>query len=211
MAPVQATLPSFFKTKAATPKKRAASPIDLTLDSDNDEASSSSRPPPLKKLRTSGTVTKPKPTSTRVRKERVYIQGDPSPPIIVTKPKIARNWAYAPVSSEPSGILKPFEGVERAAKQARRAAFANKLSLRTSWQEQRHRNLEDSASPANDQTGSDLDETGNFSEDPDGTDRPKGKGKSRSGKKVASSTSKGKGKAVVGPSGQTWTPLEKQV
>lgn len=217
----QSSISKFFKptqssSSPAGPasKKRAGSPIDLTNDDDEvaetltTQTLSASLTRPAKKQRQSSghdvTSTASATTSVaqRVTQPRVANVSSSAPTITVTTPdsskrvirvgEARRKWA---LGSEP--VIVPPEDLE--AQKARRNAFATKLSSHFERRDQRRESMntfgmEDSPGAPNDddddQDGMDVDEV-----EPKPSKGRKGKGKPE----------------AVGPSGKTWTPLEKQV
>ncbi|KAF9519406.1 hypothetical protein BS47DRAFT_1388222 [Hydnum rufescens UP504] len=238
--PQQSTISSFFKPtqSAAIPKRRAHSPIDLTGNED-EEMLGVTNARPSKKSRvssdasSSSKVSAPAPQPAE-RRPRVYTSGDPSPPIIVTEPNgrpetsrpaidARRKWALSEIKSS-TFAMDTTDEEEAKARKARRRAFAAKLSIRTSTRDQHHRDLEQVTSgPTAPLQGDEEEElSGPLEEDDclmdidaDDQDNSHRKTSSTISKKkaVAMSTSargKGKSKVEIGPSGQSYTPLEKQ-
>lgn len=222
----QSSISKFFKPTQASSspagpasRKRPSSPIDLTNDDDDIIETVTSQTPsgnlkrPFKKQRQysghNGTPTAPSTTSMAQRvtqpEPRVADVSLSAPVSTVTAPvppkrvirvgEARRKWA---LGSEPEVV--PPEDVE--ARTARRNAFATKLSSHFERRDQRREGLDaiavgDSPSLPNDDE--DPDERQDELSIDDVEPKPK---KNR----------KGKGKPeAVGPSGQTWTPLEKQV
>ena len=244
----QTSISKFFKPPAppssspngiSTSRKRPGSPIDLTLDDDDElPAASSSGTQSQARL-----TKKPRPSeptfanspstlsvATREPKPRVFDVSSSAPEISVTKPKpihettrardARRKWAL--------GSTSQFEGSseENELRIERRKAYSAKLSLNLIAREARARKLEEGEGV---QIDGDVDEVGaqehdvdadamdvDMEEDDDDSPKPsssklKGaKGASGSAGKAASKR-KTKSKPEVGPSGKTYTPLEKQV
>lgn len=229
----QANISSFFKPSQASqvPKRRASSPIDLTGD-DDDVLEIISRPSKKSRLSpvNSSYIDLSAPnTATAEIKPRAH-DATNGPSIIVkyngqtgTSTRDARKkWALGSPASYGSTaeILKE---EEEKAKLARRRAFVAKLSTQSSIRERRHRDLEGSGSGIDlpiygedddipeplegEEEDMDIDE-----EEGDSNHKAASSKKSKSKNPASSKSSKAKGKSKVevGPSGQTYTPLEKQ-
>jgi len=159
---------------AHLPRKRPSSPIDLTVDDDEDN--------------TIQKVIKTNPNSTP--RNELLRKGD-----------ARRKWA---LGSE----VKPEQASEQdmELRTARRSAYASKLSShfnarsRKIWEAETE-SIQESANFPADGGASDLGEDAEFGVDEDNDSPPKG----------LSAKNKGKANTAVGPFGQTWTPLEKQV
>lgn len=213
------------------PKRRASSPIDLTGDDDDvlEILSRPSKKSRLSPVNSSSTDLAAPNTATAEIKPRVQdaING---PSIIFnlngqtgTAARDARKkWTLRNPASYGS-TAEILNQEEEKAKLARRRAFVAKLSIQSSIREQRHRDLEgpgsgidppiyeeddDVPEPFEDEEeGMDIDK-----EEGDSSHRAASSKKSKSKASAASKSSKAKGKSKleVGPSGQTYTPLEKQ-
>lgn len=194
----QPTISNFFIHKpSTTPKRylkqpnRSSSPIDLTLDdSDDDEA------PPRKKQRAIGTAPK--------------IAGDSSPAGPSGRQQAAEHaerWRFDSISPVKPKLRTP---AEEAARKNIHEAFKKRLLgenstfiVKKPWEASK--SATDVEAESYHRASNETDDSGEDS-DPAFTSfkemLSKGKGKAPAAKKTAQE---------VGPSGQTWTPLEKQV
>lgn len=205
-----------------TPKKRPSSPVDLTVGDEEDNTTQTSHSgveiirPPSKRLRVppdtsiSGSLPVPARDSISrvhcVNRPKPNIKGDPSTPRneLLRGGDARRKWALGS-EVEPEQVSKR----DMELRTARRNAYASKLSShfgarnRTIW-EAGTEGTQESVRPLLADDEPDVDESAEF--DDEDTERL-----SRSSRKGLGTKSKENTKALVGPSGQPWTPLEKQV
>jgi hypothetical protein len=241
----QATISSFFKPTAQ--KRGRISPIDLTGgDDDNIVTATPARGPesparPVKRFR-AGLTTR-KPNEEAGQKPRTYVIGDPSPPIIITKPlkdspkaltldadpstsgtqvsilptsrteAAYKKWSFdtsrpssAGLPSDESGRTMTLE--EKAAKAKRRKAFETRLSTLELERRERSSRLQEadrtSVTALHDEQDGEGVIPGDIDEAGDAEDRAPTP-------PTKSLKKKGKPKEEIGPSGKSYTPLEKQV
>jgi hypothetical protein len=221
------TQPNARPATAQPPKKRPSSPIDLTLGDDQGNTVQTSHSdveiirPPSKRLRgppntsASGSLPVPARDSTSrlqsVNDSQRNIKGDPnSAPRneLLRGGDARRKWALGS-EAEPEQVSKRDIELRTAC----RNAYASKLSFHFSvrnrkiWDAEAEGTQESVGSPLDDDEP-DVDEGAEFENED--TERLL-KSLPKSSRKGLGTKSKEKAKAAVGPSGQPWTPLDKQV
>lgn len=225
----QPILSSYFSPQAKTPlKKRKTSPIDLTLDSDDDSA-----PPPPKRSKLLE-ATPARPTYESSSTLELHTPRRNIGDISISQSPLAKfRYQPSPQGGAPGGQVGITEELlsaeEIQAKKIRREAFQRKLGdpfVRQSSLQIEESGPDYSRELANEALDADLLEqnTRQSSGEPELSEKlealkknhaaPKRPGKIRSTKESASSApakKRAKKQEEVGPSGQTYTPLEKQV
>ncbi|KIM49419.1 hypothetical protein M413DRAFT_6469 [Hebeloma cylindrosporum] len=185
----QSTISSYFHSATQQPHPGKRTTIDLTVGDEDTE-------PPLKRLRrTSGSSSLPSP-----------IRGELSP--AKTAPSVADSWRFSPEKSQ-AGPSRARTSDEKA----RHEAFKRKLlSDNSRFLKKPEITRLDQHEP--------MDEGGNGEDSGDESDHfqklsemfsHEGKAKAKAKGKSTGATKNGQKTVEVGPSGQSYTPLEKQV
>lgn len=188
--PSQSTISSYFHSATQQPHPGKRTTIDLTVGDEDYE-------PPLKRPRTSGRSVSTSP-----------IRGEVSPKKAV--PSVADGWRFSPEKSQ-AGPSRPRTSDETA----RHEAFKKKLLSDNSRFLKKpeiigldHEPMDEGSTEVNEKdSGDESDRFQKLSEmfSHEGKSRGKAKGKSTGAAKHIQKT------VEVGPSGQSYTPLEKQV
>jgi len=180
--PSQSTISSYFHSQ---PGKRTTSPIDLTVGDEGDE-------PPLKRARVS---------RCGISKSSTRAEGSPQK----SASSVADSWRFSPekAQSEPPRL-------RTSAEKARYEAFKRKLlsdNSRFLKKPDQDEPMDEINEEANEDSGDETDCLQKLSEmfSHQGKSRGKAKRKSTVAAKHSQKT------LEVGPSGQSYTPLEKQV
>jgi len=185
----QSTISSYFQSATQQPHPGKRTTIDLTVGDEGYE-------PPLKRPRTSGHRVSTPP-----------IRGEVSPKKAV--PSVADGWRFSPEKSQ-AGPSRPRTSEEKA----RHEAFKKKLLSDNSQflkkpeiTELDYEPMDEGNTEVNEDSGDESDRFQKLSEmfSHEGKSRGKAKGKSTGVAKHVQKT------VEVGPSGQSYTPLEKQV
>lgn len=228
------TDPSSTVSANVQSKKRPSSTIDLTLDEDDGDQNHTPLVPvaapdarPSKKTRVSSTFSDEANDSAVLTfqdsksRVRVHDASAGAPGITVTLPsakkeivragEAQRKWALGSTSE-----LVPLTPEELEARKTRRDAYATKLSIHFDSKNKRRWDVENADTAALiESQEEDMPETrvdgDNLEDNEDEESAQKSRTTSKSSKKAISTKGKGKAKSDIGPSGQTWTPLEKQV
>lgn len=187
--PSQSTISSYFHSATQQPQPGKRTTTDLTVGDEDYE-------PPLKRPRTSGRRVSTPPIRGEVSSKKAV-------------PSVADGWRFSPEKSQ-AGPSKPRTSEEKA----RHEAFKKKLLSDNSQflkkpeiTELDYEPMDEGNSEVNEDSGDESDHVQKLSEmfSHEGNSRRKAKGKS-----IASAKHVQK-KVEVGPSGPSYTPLEKQV